>query len=225
MKNSQKITALLLSGLLLVSAAGCKGSKNNNESWVTSYIEIDDDNGSQASSGGKTENTKNNSSKGNQSKGKSNKGGNKTGANSAEMSYFENAPAKLDGTTVHFATWIDHNRNESAQVIADFTDITGIKVKLTTIAQTDYISKLTGLVAAGESPDVIVNNSEWPKVLPLLKPLNETVLNTKDTFWDQDIVKMYTVNGKPYLVNVRNGAWDMGGACVVYNKRILKITV
>jgi len=222
MKNSQKITALLLSGLLLVSAAGCKGSKNNNESWVTSYIEIDDDNGSQASSGGKTENTKNNSSKGNQSKGKSNKGGNKTGANSAEMSYFENAPAKLDGTTVHFATWIDHNRNESAQVIADFTDITGIKVKLTTIAQTDYISKLTGLVAAGESPDVIVNNGEWPKVLPLLKPLNETILNTKDTFWDQDIVKMYTVNGKPYLVNVRNGAWDMGGACVVYNKRIFE---
>ena len=190
MKNSQKITALLLSGLLLVSAAGCKGSKNNNESWVTSYIEIDDDDGSQASSGGKTENTKNNSSKGNKSKGNSNKGGNKTGANSAEMSYFENAPAKLDGTTVHFATWIDHNRNESAQVIADFTDITGIKVKLTTIAQTDYISKLTGLVAAGESPDVIVNNGEWPKVLPLLKPLNETILNTKDTFWDQDIVKM-----------------------------------
>ena len=76
------------------------------------------------------------------------------------MSYFENAPAKLDGTTVHYATRIDHNRNESAQVIADFTDITGIKVKLTTIAQTDYISKLTGFVAAGESPDVIVNNGE-----------------------------------------------------------------
>ena len=58
--------------------------------------------------------------------------------------------------------------------------------------------------------------------MPLLKPLNETILNTKDTFWDQDIVKMYTVNGKPYLVNVRNGAWDMGGACVVYNKRIFE---
>lgn len=222
MKKSQKVAALLLSGLLLVSAAGCKSSKDKNESWVTSYIEIDDGTDSQASAGSKTDKKNNNSSKNNQSKSSSNKGGNKTGANSAEMSYFENAPAKLDGTTVHFATWIDHNRNESAQVIADFTDITGIKVKLTTIAQTDYISKLTGLVAAGESPDVIVNNGEWPKVLPLLKPLNETILNTKDTFWDQDIVKMYTVNGKPYLVNVRNGAWDMGGACVVYNKRIFE---
>ena len=220
MKKSGKVAAVLLSGLLLISAAGCKKSEDNNGSWVTSYIEIDDNTGSQGNSGTKTDGKKNNhsSSKNNSSK----KGGNKTGANSAEMSYFESVPAKLDGTTVHFATWIDHNRNESAQVIADFTDTTGIKVKLTTIAQTDYISKLTGLVAAGESPDVIVNNGEWPKVLPLLTPLNETILNTKDTFWDQDIVKMYTVNGKPYLVNVRNGAWDMGGACVVYNKRIFE---
>ncbi len=140
----------------------------------------------------------------------------------AEMEYFENVPAKLDGTTVKFATWIDHTRNESAEVLSDFTNLTGIKVEIVTIAQTDYVTRLSSLIAAGESPDVIVNNGEFPTVLPLAKPLNETILDTTDEFWNQDVVKLYTIDNKPYFVNVKGGAWDMGGSCVVYNLRMFE---
>lgn len=150
------------------------------------------------------------------------KGANNNTAADTEMEYFEGVPAELDGTTVKFATWIDHTRNESSQVLSDFTDITGIKVEIVTTTQSDYVSRLSALIAAGEAPDVIVNNSEWPIVLSLLQPLDGTILDTTDTFWDQDIVKMYTVGGRPYLVNVKGGAWDLGGACIVYNNRILE---
>lgn len=225
MKKISRLSAFILALLLIVTAAGCR---KDEEEWstYTSMIEVggeevptgDEDStasGNNASGG-------NNTSGGNTATGNKKPGTVVTGADSKEMAYFQNVPAKLDGTTVYFATWIDHNKNESAQVLSDFEDITGIKVKLTTIAQTDYISKLTSLVAAGEGPDVIVNNSEWPRILPLCKPLNETILDTTDSFWDQEVVKKYTVNGKPYLVNVLNGAWDLGGACVVYNKRIFE---
>lgn len=225
MKKLLRLSAFILALLLTCSAVGCR---NSEEEWST-YTSIIEVGGEDVSSGDRNPNATNEASDGNttssnkiSSSDKSSSGVVVTGADSKEMAYFQNVPAKLDGTTVYFATWIDHNKNESAQVLSDFEDITGIKVELTTIAQTDYISKLTSLVAAGESPDVIVNNSEWPKILPLCTPLNETILDTTDKFWDQEVVKKYTVNGKPYLVNVINGAWDMGGACVVYNKRIFE---
>lgn len=223
MKKLLRFSAFILALLLTATAVGC--SKGEEEwSEYTSIIEVGGDENSQGSSGDKASASSDDKTT---SSNKTTSGSKKpgtviTGADSKEMAYFQNVPAKLDGTTVHFATWIDHNKNESAQVLSDFEDITGIKVKLTTIAQTDYISKLTSLVAAGEGPDVIVSNDEWPKILSLCTPLNKTILDTKDTFWDQDVVKAYTVNGNPYLVNVRNGAWDFGGACVVYNKRIFE---
>lgn len=140
----------------------------------------------------------------------------------AQTDYFDDVPAELDGTTVKFATWIDHNSNESAQVLADFTDITGINVELVSVSQMDYITKLSGLIASGDAPDVIVCNSEWPRILSLLTPLDETKIDTKDTFWNQDVIANYTVGGKPYLVNVKGGAWDMASGCVVYNNRIFE---
>lgn len=144
-----------------------------------------------------------------------------TNANT-NTSFFEDIPAELDGTTVTFATWIDHNSNESATVLSDFTDITGIKVEILHIPQMEYVSKLSALVASGESPDVAVSNSEWPRILPILSPLENTKVNPSDEFWDQEVVKSYTIGGHSYLVNVREGAWDMGSACVYYNKRIFE---
>ena len=43
-------------------------------------------------------------------------------------SYFDSVPAELEGTTVKFATWINHRDNESAAVLDDFTNLTGIEV-------------------------------------------------------------------------------------------------
>ncbi len=139
-----------------------------------------------------------------------------------EMEYFLNIPDELDGTTVKFATWIDHNSNESSQVLADFTNLTGINVELTYVPQMDYSNKISGLIASGQSPDVYVSNGDFPVCMPLLQPLDTTILNPSDSFWNQDIVNLGTIGGHSYLVNVKGGAWDMGGSCVVYNRRFFE---
>ena len=80
-------------------------------------------------------------------------GGKKPSGNGGGDSYFDSVPAELEGTTVKFATWINHRSNESAAVLDDFTNLTGIEVELVSITQSDYISKLTSLISAGQSPD------------------------------------------------------------------------
>ena len=153
---------------------------------------------------------------------KSNTSGGSGAATNAETEYFSNVPEELDGTTVKFATWIDHNSNESSQVLADFTNLTGIKVEITYVPQMDYANKIAGLISSGQSPDVYVSNGDFPVCMQMLQPLDKTILNPSDSFWDQDIVKMGTIGGHSYLVNVKGGAWDMGGSCVVYNKRFFE---
>ena len=120
-------------------------------------------------------------------KGKGSKG---TSGGTAGDSYFDSVPAELEGTTVKFATWINHRSNESAAVLDDFTNLTGIEVELVSITQTEYISKLVALISAGQSPDVVVNNGEFPNVLQVLQPLDGTAVDTTDSFWNQNIVKL-----------------------------------
>lgn len=152
-------------------------------------------------------------------KGKGSKG---TSGGAAGDSYFDSVPAELEGTTVKFATWINHRSNESAAVLDDFTNLTGIEVELVSITQTEYISKLVALISAGQSPDVVVNNGEFPNVLQVLQPLDGTAVDTTDSFWNQNIVKLGTVGGRPYLVDAANSAWNLASPCVYYNNKIFE---
>lgn len=140
----------------------------------------------------------------------------------AEDTFFDNIPESLEGTTVHFATWIDHNSNESAEVLANFTALTGINVEIDTIPGTEYTSKVAALIAAGQSPDVLVCVNRFPTLLTSLMPLEQTIVNPTDSFWDQRITNMSTFNGHTYLVNAANSAWNTNSGCVTYNNRIFE---
>lgn len=135
-------------------------------------------------------------------------------------SFFDNIPVELVGTTVKFATWIDHTKTEAAPVMADFADLTGIKVELDTIPQGDYITKLSARIAAGQSPDIVVENGDWPRTLTCLMPLDECGVDVTDPFWDQQVVKYSTIGKKTYLVNAANSIWNMSSAVVYYNKTL-----
>lgn len=135
-------------------------------------------------------------------------------------SFFDNIPANLVGTTVKFATWIDHTKSEAAPVMAAFTELTGIKVELDQISQGDYITKLSALIAAGQSPDIVVENGDWPRTLTCLMPLDEAGIDVTDPFWDQQVVKYSTIGKKTYLVNGKNSIWNMSSALVYYNKTV-----
>ena len=131
---------------------------------------------------------------------KSNTSGGSGAATNAETEYFSNVQEALDGTPVKFATWIDQNSNESSQVLADFTNLTGIKVEITYVPQMDYANKIAGLISSGQSPDVYVSNGDFPVCMQMLRPLDKTILNPSDSFWDQDIVKMGTIGAGRCLI-------------------------
>lgn len=145
-----------------------------------------------------------------------------TSVENDDSDYFDSIPAELIGTSVKFATWIDHSQTEAAPVFADFTESTGIKVELTSVPQGEYIVKLSALIAAEQSPDIVVENGDWPLTLTCLMPLDEAGIDVTDPFWDQEVVKYSTIGKKTYLVNAKNSIWNMSSAFVGYNKSIFE---
>ena len=88
--------------------------------------------------------------------------------NNKEEEFFLDMPSELEGTTVKFATWIDHSQTDTADVLAGFEQTTGMKYEWVNVPQGEYITKLIGLIAADQAPDVIVENGDFPNSLELL---------------------------------------------------------
>ena len=143
---------------------------------------------------------------------------------SNEEEFFLEVPSELRGTTVQFATWIDHTATDTAICLQGFEEATGMTAELVAVNESDYIQKVTSLIAADQSPDVIVENGSFPKTLGLLMPLEveKTGLDVKDPFWNQGIVERFTIGDYSYLVNGANSSWDIVGAMTYYNKTILE---
>jgi len=128
-------------------------------------------------------------------------------------------PATLRGTTVKFATWIDINKTEYGPVIQAFTKATGIRVKIVNVPQHEYITKLTGLIASGNSPDVINDNSEFPRTIGITQPITVAGINPNDSRWNPIITEMSTLNGKTYLVSSNQASFQTSGL-LYFNKKL-----
>lgn len=156
--------------------------------------------------------------------GKGNGGGNTGVSSAAEEEFFLDMPSELRGTTVQYATWIDHTKTDTAICLAGFEETTGMKAEITMVPEKEYISKVTSLIASDQAPDVIIENGEFPRTLNLLMPLEveTTSLDVTDPFWNQNTVKRYTIGKYSYLVNGANSSWDMVGAITYFNRTILE---
>lgn len=109
---------------------------------------------------------------------------------------------EYEGTTIKFATWIDHTKSEAARVFASFEEKYGIKVELVPVNQNEYVTKVAGLIASEASPDIVVNNSKIPSVYSLLEPLNNvSTINLNDDFWDKNVTNANKINDNYYLIN------------------------
>lgn len=142
----------------------------------------------------------------------------------AEEEYFLDVPSELKGTKVQFATWIAHDTTDTGEVLAKFEQVTGIKPEIVLVNQEDYTVKLAALINAGQSPDVLVENGDFPSSIALLTPLTkeETGLDVTDPFWDQKVVDFYTVGKYPYLVNGSHSSWDLASSLTYFNKTVLE---
>ncbi|MBR2044486.1 MAG: hypothetical protein IJ946_09160, partial [Clostridia bacterium] len=141
-------------------------------------------------------------------------------SNENEEEFFLDMPSELRGTTVQFATWIGHDKTDTAICLEGFEETTGMKLELVQVNESDYVVKMSSLIAADQSPDVVVENGSFPKTLNLLMPLEveTTGLDVTDPFWDQDVVKKYTIGKYPYLVNGKRSSWNIASQMTYYNK-------
>lgn len=218
---------------MALSFSGCNSS--NTESDETSVIEIWEDadstgssgegGGSTTTSGGVISGTTSGSSTGNKNQGGSgNSSTVKVDSSEGEKlqpigNPYGSIPDNVKGTTVKFATWITHDTNvETKDVLKGFTEKTGIKIELVNVPQGGYMSKMVSLIAAGNAPDVFVDNGEFPVSLKIAQPVNNYI-NLKDPVWSQAHLKYGTFNNKAYLVNGENVCWNfvMG---MFFNKKV-----
>ncbi len=156
--------------------------------------------------------------------GKVNGPGLSAGSDADEEAYFMDMPSKLEGTTVKFATWIDHAKTDTATALTGFEEKTGMKYEMVQVNQDDYIVKLTALIAGDEAPDVVVENGDFPRTLKLVQPLSKETngLDATDPFWDQNISEIFKVGQNYYFVNGKKSSWNGGGEMVYFHKTILE---
>ena len=217
---SKKVTRILatLACLLMVLAmiTGC-GKSNPTVSWESYYSNYDgptlSDNTSKSDSGSSADAD---NTSGNQSSGSSKPGKDTPNANTSTGTV---NPEKYRGTTVRYATWKNPFQNEDGKVIEKFQKKYGIKVKIDTVPQSTYVSEIAGMIAAHNSPDIFFDNGFFPASISCLQPLDAMQLNLSDGIWDQGMIKMSTMGGKPFLVNTVGNIWAEVD-CLFYNKKI-----
>ena len=131
----------------------------------------------------------------------------------------------IKGSTVRFATWIDHTQTEGAVPLANFESDTGLKVELYTVAQSGYVNTLMVKMAAQDIPDVFVSNEgdgDFPMTLQIAAPINKvSTVDLNDPIWDQTMLATGTIEGNVYLVNTIGTPWS-GSNLVYYNKRLFE---
>lgn len=131
----------------------------------------------------------------------------------------------IKGSTVRFATWVDHTQTEGAVPLSNFERDTGLKAELYLVPQVGYVSTLMTKMASGDKPDVFKSNEvtqSFPLTLQIAAPINKvSTVDLEDPRWDQTLIKTATIDGNVYLVNALGSPWT-GSNLVYYNKAIFE---
>ena len=129
----------------------------------------------------------------------------------------------IKGSTVRFATWIDHSQTEGAVPLSKFEEDTGLKYELVTVASWGYTETLKTMIASSDVPDVFVSNenlANFPLTLEIAQPINKcSIVDLTEPIWDQSMIATGTIDGNIYLVNTLNSPWS-GSNLVYYNKEL-----
>lgn len=218
-----RIFSALLCASLIFAISGC-GKKTTISEIVVGEDEDSSNSGASASEtqSGSTPVKKNPSKKNNNTKISMMDVGTK-GANGKDYSNYNpySGIEKFKGTTVKFATWIDHSQDDMATGIENFEKKYSIKIETVYCTQNNYIQEVMALIQAGKAPDIVVENGFFPGTVQIAQPIENSGIDTNEPFWDQDVIKALSVNGKNYFVNSVNSYVQPFGICV-FNKDLLQ---
>lgn len=129
---------------------------------------------------------------------------------------------KFKGTTVKFATWINHLETEGADPIKSFEDKYGINVELVYCPQNTYIADVAALIATGNSPDIFVDNTQFPQTLKIADDFSVSKVDLNEPIWDWQNINATSVGGKVYGVNTVNSVW-IGEYLLIYNRELMEL--
>lgn len=131
-------------------------------------------------------------------------------------------PKKLRGTKIVLFNWNTPTEYTGAPAVIDeFTKQTGIKVEWKTIAYATYWTKIPAVVASGEGiPDVVRATGPIIEFMIPYDTLSAAKYDFTDEAWDQELMDLYTFNGKTYATSLKNT--HVGGIGVMfYNKALI----
>ncbi len=134
-----------------------------------------------------------------------NAGGNKFDAADAfdTDAFIASMPEKLKGTTVTFLNWYNPADRAAEQAnIEAFEQLSGIKVNVIAPEYKQYNDKLAGLVATGDSPDVIRMSEPKMGWMKTLQPIVNTGYDFSGKEWNDEVKRLYSVNGIQYAANL-----------------------
>ncbi len=127
----------------------------------------------------------------------------------------------IAGKTIKFISTIDPAVDESGPVVESFEKEYGVTVEIIPSGLDEHAQKCMGLIAAGNSPDVARSNGDFPLCLGYLQSLDAAKLDYSDPIWDQNMFKMTTFDGSPYLCSTVCNIWSEIDI-VMYSKSLLK---
>ena len=117
--------------------------------------------------------------------------------------FIASMPESLKGTTVTFLNWYNPADRAAEQAnIEAFEQLSGIKVNVIAPEYKQYNDKLAGLVATGDSPDVIRMSEPKMGWMKTLQPIVNTGYDFSGKEWNDEVKRLYSVNGIQYAANL-----------------------
>ena len=228
-KRFASILALLLAVMMLFAACGpdeATSDVSGDDQTETSSetIETSSEPGDVTETSAPTTNDKSSTAKPTStSSGKSNGGQYNAFNNSGEKNIFKNVPKSAKGE-VHVLMWRKYHKSE--QLLVDqFQKLTGIKVKTTVTTEKEYPTKLVSMVSGGNSPDVVMfQSNNFPGlVTKSLQSLNKKYFQLDSDCWNKNYMDAYRINGVYFGVAMPS-SWSCEDCTYVtyYSPQILK---
>lgn len=124
----------------------------------------------------------------------------------------------LKGTTVKVLMWRSLTEQEKLTVNT-FQQKYGITVKIeeAPLNSSEYMTKLSSLIASGDAPDIGVQSSFPLGSASAFQPVNVTKQDMSDPIWDTDLMNNYKLKGYNYVF-IANGNWYDNYGIVAYNE-------
>lgn len=131
-------------------------------------------------------------------------------------------PSELKNTEITFLNWYDSEGHEEGDLIKLFKEETGIKVTTLVKPYSSYIDDVAGMLAAGETPDVMRVKDPEVGTIKLLQDINvATGFDFSGKEWDQRLIHDWTFGKKCYGVNLYYTPYLMADL-LVYNTKTMK---